>query len=626
MRRSHRSTDRDALYFMPDSHTSVPSHRTDSDCLSDTDIHLLLLRMWELEESVFEADICIAGVGRHSLSTTTFGVFYPPSLNAAAVLYHTTPAAVLSSRDNSNHYQLPCNSYSNSNSNSNTSDSSNKRARTRLVSIERAALTRIHTHLSATAAMSDTPASDEGTVVTSVTTTTVTTTTEPADSTDKSKDNDDKKDDTAMDTATTTDESSQQKEHKEQSGEEEKQHAADTTEEKDTEADTEKQANGGGERKAEAEGEGEEGGEKAEEGSEKKKSTPRKPRQPRSKDTPPTAPVDTGRPKRTHKAPEVYNPTESATSRADHTPLEIKKGKGKRLGDIENVEHRVGLTRTTAPSLILLHRVLFPLHKAHPVKTTIKGHIREFSGWSGDEEADAARERLEKKEAKELKVLAELLDVASSGSKQQLVDRIVEFCHKPAGSGHAFKSKKRKSTSSSSSSKGKGGKKGSAGKAKRKGGGMNAYMFFVADRRAAGEAEGRSVSEFGKECGEKWREMRDKDKQKYKDKAEKAKKEKGGGDEDEEEEGDEQEEEEEGEEGEEENEEEGEGEDEEGGEKGDEEDGGDEEEEDGEEKKKAGNANKKQKKGDEHSTRQQRRRRRGGRRGRRGQAHADQAA
>ena len=195
------------------------------------------------------------------------------------------------------------------------------------------------------------------------------------------------------------------------------------------------------------------------------------------------------------------------------------QGKGQRLRDLENVEHRISLTRTTAPSLILLHRVLFPSHKAHPVKSSIKSHIRDFSGWTEPSEEEEARKRLDKREVKDLRALADILDVSSSGSKRDVIDRIVEFCQKPTGSGHAFRSKKAKGGKRGS---GGGGGKGSGKKGKKKGGGgggMNGYMVFVKEKREGGEGEGMSVTEFGKKMGEEWRALDDGEKEEFKKKA-----------------------------------------------------------------------------------------------------------
>ena len=267
----------------------------------------------------------------------------------------------------------------------------------------------------------------------------------------------------------------------------------------------------------------------------------------------PSTPLDSGRPKRERKSVTPFSSASFEKEKPSSAPLTIQKGAGRRLRDIENVEHRIALTRTTAPPLILLHRILFPAHKGHPTKTTIKGHIRDFSGWTGDGDEDEARKRMDKKEVKELRQIAQLLDVSGTGSKAQLIDHISAFCQKPSSSGHAFKSQK--------SQKGKGKKGGSGkkgkGKGKKKGGGggMNAYMVFVKERREKGEGEGMSVAEFGKKMGEEWRGLDDDEKAQYKKKADQLKAEGGGGGggegEDEEDgEGAEEEEDEDGEEGE----------------------------------------------------------------------------
>ena len=120
---------------------------------------------------------------------------------------------------------------------------------------------------------------------------------------------------------------------------------------------------------------------------------------------------------------------------SDDAPLVIKKGKGTRLSDIENIEYRILLTRSISPSLVMLHRVLFPLYNGVPNNNHIKSHIRKFSGWSSSEEGIAARQRLEELDVKELKVLADLLHATKGNNKEQLINRIVEFCHKPGDAG-----------------------------------------------------------------------------------------------------------------------------------------------------------------------------------------------
>ena len=193
--------------------------------------------------------------------------------------------------------------------------------------------------------------------------------------------------------------------------------------------------------------------------------------------------MDTGRPKREKKAVQHFVSESLGREKAAAAPLTIAEGKGARLRDLPNVEHRLGLTRTTAPALILLHRVLFPHHKAHPVKAVIKGHIRDFSGWTEAGAEEDARARLEKKEVKELKALASILDVSGTGSKQAIIDHIVAFCHEPAASGGDFKSKRPATKRRASTSKDRRGKAGGKKKA----------------RRASGDGEEDGENEEGEE-------------------------------------------------------------------------------------------------------------------------------
>jgi hypothetical protein len=123
---------------------------------------------------------------------------------------------------------------------------------------------------------------------------------------------------------------------------------------------------------------------------------------------------------------ELYNASQVvSSSKAPESSEEFSiEGSGLRLGSIDNVEKRLSLTKATEPEIIKLYAALF---NRRSTKDVAKKHIREFSGFTVQEQEEIAREKLNSADLHIIKLIAGLLDVTTSGSKSDLIDRIVKF-------------------------------------------------------------------------------------------------------------------------------------------------------------------------------------------------------
>lgn len=211
------------------------------------------------------------------------------------------------------------------------------------------------------------------------------------------------------------------------------------------------------------------------------------------------------------KKPERFEPEKSAN---EFKAAEIVKGKGTKLVDIPNVEAHMSKTKPKEGFLKKLYRLVFP--GASVKETHIKKDLREFSGFS-DNSADhvaSVTEKLSKFDMNALRQVADLLDVERTSKKEELAERIATFLHKPVASGRELKPKAKKSRS---------GEKGTKEKTKKEGSsrGPSPYILFSTENRAKAKAENPTLTfgELGKLLGERWRELSDEEKQKYKDAA-----------------------------------------------------------------------------------------------------------
>ncbi|XP_052257415.1 protein DEK-like isoform X1 [Dreissena polymorpha] len=145
----------------------------------------------------------------------------------------------------------------------------------------------------------------------------------------------------------------------------------------------------------------------------------------------------------------------------DAKPVEILEGKGRALGDIPFIEHKI--SRAKPEDLKLLYRVLF---RKPGKQLELRKHIRQFSGFPFPKTDDEYKKRLEilKKLSFTKNMIqhcCEILDVPRTGNKEELIDRLMEWLEKPADSGRNVpKSKKRKRSKSTDGKKKKGASKG----------------------------------------------------------------------------------------------------------------------------------------------------------------------
>lgn len=181
------------------------------------------------------------------------------------------------------------------------------------------------------------------------------------------------------------------------------------------------------------------------------------------------------------------------TTPATSSVLEIKEGKGRSLGDIPFIEFKV--SRTKAEDLKPLHRVLF---RRTGQNTEVKKNIRQFSGFpfsTSDKEYEKRVEMLKSKTftIAMVKQIMTILDIPRSGTKDELVTRLLEWLQKPEDSGRKLPEPKRKRKSKGESGKKSKGKKDSKKKPKKK---------KEAKKKAASDDEGEEEEEEEEEGGD----------------------------------------------------------------------------------------------------------------------------
>ena len=231
----------------------------------------------------------------------------------------------------------------------------------------------------------------------------------------------------------------------------------------------------------------------------------------------------------------------------------VEPGEGTELGEIENVRRHIDGINSVADEMKVAFHACYPHMKTGSTKNVIKRNIRAFSGYSDVKgQSELAREKLERYENSVLKQVCHIFDISVSGTKANLIDRIVEFCSKPTSSGRSSSSsssstKKRKSTSKSSKKSKSKSKDGDSDKPKR----VNPFMLFSSEHRPKlmkkySDVRKRSISdsfifkrtlrctsflinhgcflafllvqikEIARKLGEMWRELSEKEQQEYK--------------------------------------------------------------------------------------------------------------
>ncbi len=209
------------------------------------------------------------------------------------------------------------------------------------------------------------------------------------------------------------------------------------------------------------------------------------------------------------------------TENRESEELEIKAGSGSKLGDIENVKRRLELTKATEPELTKLYSICFGRRGTQNVT---KKHLREFSGFTEDSQRATAKDRISSAEVSILKLICGVLDLAVSGSKAELIERILNFLENPVASGREFQPKIKVASGTKRKSSGSAKKSGSGSKKKKteKSGEkrpLSSFFKFQRRHRAEIKAEnpGFTLIEVSKALGEKWRALSKEEQERYKD-------------------------------------------------------------------------------------------------------------
>jgi high mobility group protein B2 len=235
----------------------------------------------------------------------------------------------------------------------------------------------------------------------------------------------------------------------------------------------------------------------------------------------PATPSTSTRPTRERKAVKQFSVEHAEKV---EIPLCVPEGTGEALGEIENVERRLGMTKSNSASGLLkkLHALVYPGQKNN--MKVVKVNLRKFKGIPSADRAafkTTLQPKLDKFTMPFLKEMAQLLDVATSGSKADHTAAITEFLVHPAASGNEFQKKrgakgtaKRKRSTKKKVKKKKGPKRP-----------PSSFILYCQDERPKLKVAnpGMGVGPLAKLMGVSWNALGEKKKQKYVDKAAKLK-------------------------------------------------------------------------------------------------------
>ncbi|KAG8224618.1 hypothetical protein J437_LFUL005786 [Ladona fulva] len=133
---------------------------------------------------------------------------------------------------------------------------------------------------------------------------------------------------------------------------------------------------------------------------------------------------------------------------------EIPEGRGTQLGEIPRIEAII--QKSKIEKLKPLYKVLFRgIGKA----VTLKKNIRKFNGFDfkeGSDQHTKKRASLLKMDMASLKGISRSLDLTTGGSREEIVNRLLDFLMEPKQSEKPVKEPKTKRASTSSTKKGKG--------------------------------------------------------------------------------------------------------------------------------------------------------------------------
>lgn len=115
------------------------------------------------------------------------------------------------------------------------------------------------------------------------------------------------------------------------------------------------------------------------------------------------------------------------------TKVDIPNGGGTALGNIPRID--ASISRFKNEDMKLLHRILF---KVQGKNTMIKKNIKKFSGFDFKKDSDEYTKKVGsvgKCDLKQLKSICEMLDLQKTGTKDDIVERILLFLLEPKDSG-----------------------------------------------------------------------------------------------------------------------------------------------------------------------------------------------
>jgi len=237
---------------------------------------------------------------------------------------------------------------------------------------------------------------------------------------------------------------------------------------------------------------------------------------------------------------EIARYTDFGDSSRIEKPLVIHKGKGKKLGDCENVAKQIAKKTRSDPLLKKIHTIL--LGRVNK-QTKIKDNLHEFSGvvYADDFNREKLEAKLDKQRLNDIRAILHFFGQEAKGTKEECIEHLVNFLEKPAASDLVVASPKKRKRSASPASRSKSPSKKSKSskseKPKKKRAkkdpnapkrNLSAYMFFAQDKRESvvkehGLKGKEAVTEAGKLLGAMWHKVSASDKDKYQAKADKDK-------------------------------------------------------------------------------------------------------
>lgn len=113
--------------------------------------------------------------------------------------------------------------------------------------------------------------------------------------------------------------------------------------------------------------------------------------------------------------------------------MDIPAGSGTALGNIPRID--ASISRFKNDDMKLLHRILF---KSQGKSTMIKKNIKKFNGFDFKKDSEEYTKKvasMSKCDLKQLKSICEMLDLQKTGSKDDIIERILEFLIEPKDSG-----------------------------------------------------------------------------------------------------------------------------------------------------------------------------------------------